>query len=215
MGTARCIALVFAVPFGVLSAVSRRRSAQYTASVLSMLGISIPTFWLGLMILLVFSVRLRVIPTGGMGTLGMDFNLGDRLIHLVAPACVFATLEIASWSRYVRSSMLEVIGQDYIRTARAKGLAEAVVIYGHALRNALLPLITIVGLQGGRLLSGALVTEVVFSWPGMGRLLTESLATRDYPVLMASFMLMSVMVILANLMADVCYAVADPRIRLS
>jgi peptide/nickel transport system permease protein len=209
------LAAALAVPFGIASALSRRRSVQYSASVFSMLGISIPTFWLGMMILLLFSVRWRILPSGGMATIGMDFELGDRLIHLIAPALVLATLEIAGWSRYVRSSMLEVINQDYIRTARAKGLAERVVVYGHALRNALLPLITLIGLQGGRLLGGAMITEVVFSWPGMGRLLAESLAARDYPVLMAAFMLMSVLVILGNLLADLAYAAADPRIRLT
>jgi peptide/nickel transport system permease protein len=214
MVAALLIAAVFSIPLGVLSAVSRRRSAQYLSSIFSMLGISVPTFWLGMMALLVLSVRLRIIPSGGMATIGMDFDLGDRLIHLIVPACVLATLEIAGWSRYVRSSMLEVIAQDFVRTARSKGLSERVVVYGHALRNALLPLITMIGMQGGRLLGGAMVTEVVFSWPGMGRLLAESLAARDYPVLMAAFMLMSVLVILGNLMADVAYAAADPRIRL-
>ena len=208
------LAALLSVPLGVASAISRRKGIQYGASIFSMLGISIPTFWLGMMILLFFSVGLRVIPSGGMATIGIDFDIGDRLIHLLAPALVLATLEIAGWSRYVRSSMLEVIGQDYIRTARSKGLSERVVLYAHALRNALLPLITMVGLQGGRLLGGAMITEVVFSWPGMGRLLAESLAVRDYPVLMAAFTLMSILVILGNLLADVGYAFADPRIRL-
>lgn len=214
MVAALLIAAVFSIPLGVLSAVSRRRSTQYLSSIFSMLGISVPTFWLGMMALLILSVRLRIIPSGGMATIGMDFDLADRLIHLIAPACVLATLEIAGWSRYVRSSMLEVVAQDFVRTARSKGLSERLVIYRHALRNALLPLITMIGMQGGRLLGGAMVTEVVFSWPGMGRLLAESLAARDYPVLMAAFMLMSVLVILGNLVADVAYAAADPRIRL-
>ena len=148
-------------------------------------------------------------------TIGVEgFDLWDRLYHLVPPAAVLATLHIAGWSRYVRSSMLEVIGQDYIRTARSKGLTELWVIYRHALKNALLPLVTLVGLQGGRLIGGAMITEVVFAWPGMGRLLAESLSGRDYPVLMASFMLMSVLVVFGNLMADLSYGVIDPRIRL-
>jgi peptide/nickel transport system permease protein len=208
------LAATFAIPIGVASAISRRRWLQYGSSTFSMLGISIPTFWLGMMLLLVFSVRLQLLPSGGMATIGMDFDLWDRVSHLIAPAVVLSTLEIAGWSRYVRSSMLEVICQDYVRTARSKGLSERVVLYLHALRNALLPLITMVGLQGGRLLGGAMVTEVVFSWPGMGRLLAESLAARDYPVLMGAFMLMSILVVLGNLLADVGYALADPRIRL-
>ncbi len=208
------IALVLAVPFGVLSATSKRRSVQYAASVASMLGISIPTFWLGIMILLLLSVKFRVLPSGGMSTLGADFNIFDRLHHLIAPAFVLATLRIAGWSRYVRSSMLEVMGQDYVRTARGKGLAERAVLYRHELKNALIPLITLVGLEGGQLLGGAMITEVVFSWPGVGRLLAESLAGRDYPVLMGSFMLMAVLVVVANLLADVSYAAVDPRVRL-
>jgi peptide/nickel transport system permease protein len=215
MGAALLLALVLSVPLGVASALSRRKTVQHAASVLSMLGVSIPTFWLGLMILLVFSVRLRWLPSGGMATVGRGFDPLDSLQHVLAPALVLATLEIAGWSRYIRSSMLEVAAQDYVRTAHAKGLAERLVLYRHMLRNALLPLITLVGLQGGRLVGGALVTEVVFAWPGMGRLLGESLAARDYPVVMAAFMIMAVTVVVGNLLADIGYALADPRVRLT
>ncbi|MBC8263768.1 MAG: ABC transporter permease [Anaerolineales bacterium] len=209
------IALVFSVPLGVFSALYRNRFVQYIANAGAMLGVSVPTFWLGLVILLYFSVRIRIIPSGGMMTIGLEgFSLWDRLYHLLPPAAVLATMHLAGWSRYVRSSMLEVMDQDYIQTARSKGLAERVVIYRHALKNALLPLVTLVGLQGGRLIGGAMITEVVFAWPGMGRLLAESLSGRDYPVLMASFMMMSVLVVFGNLLADVCYGVIDPRIRL-
>jgi peptide/nickel transport system permease protein len=209
------IALVFSIPFGIFSALYRNRFVQYISNTVAMLGVSIPTFWLGMVILLVFSVRIRIIPSGGMMSIGVEgVNVWDRLYHLAPPAAVLATLHIAGWSRYVRSSMLEVIGQDYIRTARSKGLAERTVVYRHALKNALLPLITLVGLQGGRLIGGAMITEVVFAWPGMGRLLAESLSGRDYPVLMASFMLMSVLVVAGNIMADLGYGIVDPRIRL-
>jgi len=209
------LALIFSIPFGIFTALYRNRFVQYISNTVAMLGVSIPTFWLGMVILLFFSVRMRIIPSGGMMSSGAEgFNLWDRLYHILPPAAVLATLHIAGWSRYVRSSMLEVIGQDYIRTARSKGLAERKVIYRHALKNALLPLITLVGLQGGRLIGGAMITEVVFAWPGMGRLLAESLSGRDYPVLMASFMLMSLLVILGNLMADLGYGFVDPRIRL-
>jgi peptide/nickel transport system permease protein len=150
-----------------------------------------------------------------MATVGTGFDPLDSLQHLIAPALVLATLEIAGWSRYIRSSMLEVAAQDYVRTAQAKGLAQRLVLYRHMLRNALLPLITLVGLQGGRLIGGALVTEVVFAWPGMGRLLSESLAARDYPVVMAAFMIMAVAVVIGNLLADIGYALADPRVRLT
>jgi len=209
------IALVFSVPLGVFSALYRNRFVQYIANAGAMLGVSVPTFWLGMVILLYFSVRIRIIPSGGMMTIGLEgFSLWDRLYHLLPPAAVLATMHLAGWSRYVRSSMLEVMSQGYIQTARSKGLAERVVIYRHALKNSLLPLVTLVGLQGGRLIGGAMITEVVFAWPGMGRLLAESLSGRDYPVLMASFMMMSVLVVFGNLLADVCYGVIDPRIRL-
>jgi len=208
------IALVLSVPFGVFSAVYRNRFVQYIANAGAMLGVSVPTFWLGMVILLYFSVRIRVIPSGGMMTIGLEgFQPWDRLYHLLPPASVLATLHMAGWSRHVRSSMLEVMDQDYIRTARSKGLAERLVIYRHALKNALLPLVTLVGLQGGSLIGGAMITEVVFAWPGMGRLLAESLNGRDYPVLMASFMLMSVLTVAGNLLADISYGVIDPRIR--
>ena len=207
------IASAVAIPVGVLAATTRPTLQRLIGSI-TMLGVSVPTFWLGIVVLLVFSVKLRVLPSGGMATIGAGFDLADRLWHVAGPAAVLATLEIAGWSRYLRSVLLEAMGQDYIRTARAKGLSEAGVVLRHGLRNALLPLITLLGLQGGRLVGGAMITETVFSWPGMGRLLVESLAARDYPVLMASFMLMAVLVLAGNLLADLSYGVADPRIRL-
>ena len=207
------IALAIAVPLGVLGATARP-AMQRVIGAVSMLGVSVPTFWLGMIVLLFLSVKVRLLPSGGMATIGADFSLADRLWHLIAPAAVLATLEIAGWSRYLRSMLLESLRQDYITTARAKGLAESGIVLRHALRNALLPLITLLGLQGGRLVGGALITETVFAWPGMGRLLVESLAARDYPVLMAAFMLMSALVIAGNLAADLTYGVADPRIRL-
>lgn len=208
------ISLLVSIPFGVLSAMSKHRSVQYTSSILSMLGISIPTFWLGIMVLLAFSVSLRLIPSGGMGTIGKEFSGTDWLHHIIAPACVLATLRIAGWSRYIRSSMLDVMGQDFVRTARGKGLADSTVMYRHQLKNALIPLITLIGLEGGLLLGGAMITEVVFSWPGVGRLMEESLKGRDYPVLMGAFMMMAVMVVLGNILADLGVAAADPRVRL-
>jgi peptide/nickel transport system permease protein len=207
------IAVAFSVPFGVLSAISKRRWVQYLASGFAMLGISIPTFWLGMMLLLTFSVRWRLLPSGGNATIGMEFNLWDWFIHIIGPASVLATLYIAGWSRYVRSSMLDVIAQEYVRVARAKGLKEVVVIYRHALRNALLPLVTLIGLQGGNLIGGAMITEVVFAWPGMGKLLADSLTSRDYPVLMAAFMIMAVLTVAGNLIADLTYGWIDPRIK--
>jgi peptide/nickel transport system permease protein len=209
------MAIGLAIPLGVLSATSRRRWMQYQASIVSMFGISIPTFWLGMMILLFFSVKLRWLPSGGMATIGGGFGLADRLAHLIGPASVLATLYIAGWSRYLRSSLLEVIHEDYVRTARAKGLTERMVLLRHALRNAVLPLVTLIGLQGPTLVGGAVITETVFAWPGMGRLLTESLTGRDYPVLMASFMIMALLTVMGNLLADLTYGWIDPRIRLA
>lgn len=209
------LAVGLSIPLGIVAAVARRRWVQYIASVATMIGVSIPTFWLGMMVLLFFSVRLRWLPSGGMSTIGAGFDPVDQLAHLIAPATVLATLYIAAWSRYVRSSVLEVIHQDYIRTARAKGIGERVVLFRHALRNALLPLVTLIGLQGGSLVGGAMITEVVFAWPGMGRLLAESLTSRDYPVLMAAFMTMAVLTVLGNLIADLAYGWVDPRIRLA
>ena len=207
------IASLVAVPLGVIAATARPAVQRFIGAV-SMLGVSVPTFWLGIVVLLLFSVKLRLLPSGGMATLGAEFSLTDRLWHLLAPAAVLATLEIAGWSRYLRSMLLEALRQDFVRTARAKGLAEGGVVLRHAFRNALLPLITLLGLQGGRLVGGAMITETVFAWPGMGRLLVDSLIGRDYPVLMAAFMLMAVLVLLGNLLADLTYGVADPRIRL-
>jgi peptide/nickel transport system permease protein len=211
--TSLAIAAVVAIPVGVIGATARP-AIQRVIGAVSMLAVSVPTFWLGIVVLLFFSVKVRWLPSGGMATIGAGFSLGDRFWHLLAPAAVLATLEIAGWSRYLRSMLLESMRQDYIKTARSKGLAEWRVILRHAFRNALLPLITLLGLQGGRLVGGAMITETVFAWPGMGRLLVESLAARDYPVLMAAFMLMAALVIAGNLAADLTYGVADPRIRL-
>lgn len=208
------VSVVFSIPLGALAAMKQGRLMQYASSIVSMLGVSIPTFSLGILILLLFSVRFDLIPSGGSQTIDMSFHLGDRLSHLIAPAFVLATFNIAGWSRYIRSSMLEVLSQDFIRTARAKGLFERSVVLRHALRNALMPLITLAGIQVGHLMGGSLVTEVVFSWPGLGLLLAESLDARDYPVLMGAFMLMAVAVVVGNLLADVTYALVDPRLRL-
>ncbi len=178
-----------------------------------MVALSIPTFWFGLVVIYVFSVRLQWLPAGNMYTVG-DGSLLDFLHHLIAPALVLALVEVAVWSRYMRASMIDVIGQDYIRTARAKGLPEKRVLIRHALRNALLPMITLAGLELPALLGGALVTETVFTWPGMGRLFLDSLGYRDYPVVMGILMVSALLVLLGNLLADILCAVADPRIRL-
>jgi peptide/nickel transport system permease protein len=200
---------------GIVSAVRQYSLFDHLLTFGSMIALSIPTFWLGLMAIYVFAVLLGVLPPGNMGSIGADFALGDRLRHLVLPAATLGVVMVATWSRYTRASMLEVIGEDYIRTARAKGVAGGAVILKHALKNALIPLITLAGLQLPLVFSGALVAETVFTWPGMGRLFVDSIGYRDYPVLMGLLMLTAVMVVLGNFLADLVYAAVDPRVRLS
>lgn len=210
MATSLLIAIALAVPIGLYTATRATRFPRYLVNVLTMLGISVPTFWTGLMVILIFAGRLRWIPTGGRGDTG---DIVDQLHHLIAPALVLALVSMAGFARYIHSSMIEVMQEDYIRTATAKGLRRQTVILRHAFRNASIPVITLLGLEVPRVFSGALVTEVVFSWPGLGRLVTESILGRNYPVLMGSFMLSAVLVILGNLIADVCYGLVNPQIR--
>ena len=212
--SALAIAVVLGVTIGVLGAIRQYSVADYAATVGAMLALSIPTFWFGLMVIYFFAVYLGWIPSGGRQTLGEPFSLTDRLHHLVAPASVLGLVLVATWSRYTRAAMLEVIGQDYVRVARAKGLSEKRVIGGHALRNALVPLVTLAGIQLPLLFGGALVTESVFTWPGMGRLMVDSLSYRDYPVMMGILFITAVLVIVFNLLADLISALLDPRIRL-
>ncbi|PZA07496.1 ABC transporter permease [Meiothermus sp. Pnk-1] len=211
-GTAFVLALLVALPLGILSALRRYSTVDYTFTFLSFLGISMPIFWLALMLQALFAVRLHLLPSAGLETIG-DGSLPDRLRHLILPACILAVANIASWGRFVRSSMLDVLGLDYIRTARAKGLSERVVTYRHALRNALVPVVTVVALDFAGILSGAVVTETIFAWPGMGRLFIEAMNGRDYPVLMALLMIGSLALILTNILTDLVYSLIDPRIR--
>jgi peptide/nickel transport system permease protein len=209
------IAVLVGVGIGVLSAVRQYSAADHVATLAAMIALSIPTFWLGLMAIYVFSVLLGVLPPGNIGTIGGDFSLADRLVHLILPAGTLGVVMVATWSRYTRASMLEVIREDYIRTALAKGVSRATIVLKHALRNALIPLVTLAGLQLPLVFSGALVTETVFTWPGMGRLFVDSLGYRDYPVLMGILMLSALLVVAGNLLADVVYAVIDPRVQRS
>lgn len=213
MVVSAAIAVAVGMWVGVLGAIRRYSVFDYLATIGAMIALSIPTFWFGLVTIYVFSVKLAILPAGNMYTIG-DGSFWDHVRHLIAPALVLGLVTVALWSRYMRSSMLEVIHQDYIRTARAKGASERVVLTRHAIRNALLPMITVAGLQLPTLLSGALVTETVFTWPGMGRLFLNSLSYRDYPVVMGILMLSAVLVLIGNMLADILYAVADPRIRL-
>jgi peptide/nickel transport system permease protein len=203
-GVTLAVTLVLALPLGVLAAVRRGSAWDGGAMVFSMLGISIPNFWLGPLLILVFSLWLGWFPVSGREGMG----------SVVLPALTLGTGLAAVLARMVRSSLLEVLGEEYIRTARAKGLPPWRVILHHGLRNALLPVITLLGLQFGALLAGAVITETVFSWPGIGLLTIESIQSRDYPVVQACVLLISVGYVLVNLLTDIAYAWADPRIRL-
>jgi len=213
MGLAYGIAIVFGVFAGIISALKRYSVIDYIVTTGAMIGLSVPTFWFGMMVILLFAATLGWLPSGGMATLGEPFSIRDRLIHLIGPSSVLGLWMAATWSRYTRSGMLEVIGQDYIRTAHAKGLLPRLILWRHTLRNALIPLVTLLGLELRLVFGGTLVTEIVFGWPGIGRLYVDSLTRVDYPVVMGLLLLTSVVVLMGNLLADVLYCVVDPRIR--
>lgn len=197
-------AVIIALPMGVIAATHHGRAPDVTAMTFSMLGVSIPNFWLGPMLILVFSLWLGWTPVSGR----------DGAISFLLPAVTLGSALAAVLARMVRSSLLEVLGEDYVRTARAKGLDERAVVWKHALSNAWLPVITLLGLQLGALLGGAVVTETVFSWPGIGSLLVESIQKRDYPVVQGCVLVISLTYVLVNTLTDLVYAWVDPRIRL-
>ena len=213
-GTALLLAVVLAVPLGMISAVYRYSALDYAATVTAFVGVSIPVFWLAILLIIVFSVTLGWLPSSGMLTVGLPFSMRDRLLHLLMPSIVLATFPLAQLTRYVRSSMVDALAQDYVRTARAKGLPERGVLGRHALRNALIPMVTVLGVLTPRLLGGAVVTETIFAWPGLGRLAVEAAVTRDYPVILGATLLVSTLVVLSNLITDFLYVVIDPRIAL-
>ncbi len=214
---ALAIALVFAILLGAISAIKQNTILDYLLTSISYFGLAMPVFLLGLFAQEAFGIWLNLLPTSGTATLGETFDTFgtflDHLRHLILPASVLAVLFTAAWSRYVRSSMIEVLNQDYVRTARAKGASPIRVLIRHALTNALIPLITVVAIDFGGVAGGAVITEGIFAWPGMGGLFLDSLNRRDYPVLMAILVLSSIFVIFFNLVADILYAIIDPRIR--
>ena len=214
MGTSTVLSIFIGTWVGVLGAVRRYSVFDTLATVGAMVALSIPTFWFGLVAIFFFSLHLGWLPAGNMYTIG-DQSLGDYAIHLVLPVLVLALVNVAIWSRYMRSATLDVIDQDFVRTARAKGVPYRRVLTHHVIRNALLPMITLAGLQIPTILGGALVTETVFTWPGMGRLFLDSLGYSDYPVIMGILMFSAVLVLLGNLLADLLIGVADPRVRLA
>jgi peptide/nickel transport system permease protein len=213
--TSFLLALAIALPLGVRSAIKKGETFDNVTTPLTFFGISMPSFWFGLMLQLLFAVTLHWLPSAGRYSLGGPGagSVPDLLRHLIMPSIVLALIYIASWTRYARSNYLEVLGQDYIRTARAKGLKERVVLFRHALRNALIPMVTVVMLDIPVLFSGAVITETVFAWPGMGSLFFDSLTKQDFPILMGILMVNAILVILSNLLADIIYAALDPRIK--
>jgi peptide/nickel transport system permease protein len=215
-GIALVLSLLMGVVFGVISALRQYSFWDYALSVLSLIGLSIPTFFFGLVALLLFGLIWPILPVYGMSSGEETTLLGkiiDNLRHIILPALILSIDLVATNTRYARTAMLEVLGADYVRTARSKGLSNWVVFLRHGLRNALLPIITITSLRLPLLLGGAIVIEIVFSWPGLGQLSVDAIHQRDYPVLMALTLFLSTMVLASNLVADVLYAYADPRIR--
>lgn len=212
IGASLAIALVAALPVGVLAAVRRHHPFDRLVSLVTIAGISLPAFWFGLVLQLVFAVWLGWLPSSGRSSI-LSTGLGDRLAHLALPATVLAILHAAAWTRYLRTAMGAVLTQQFVLAARSRGVPERVVRYRHALRNALLPFMTVVLLDAAIMVSGAVVTESVFAWPGLGGLFTEALARRDYTVLMAFLMISSIAVVVLNLVADLSYRLLDPRIR--
>ncbi|ERN51987.1 ABC transporter permease [Alkalihalophilus marmarensis] len=212
MASSLFLAAIIAIPFGVISATRQYSLTDYGVTFGSFIGLATPNFWLGIMLIMVFSVQLGWTPVGGVATIGADFSIIDRLKHLLLPALVLATADMAGLTRYTRSSMLEVVNQDYIRTARAKGFRERRVIYKHGLRNGLIPVITMFGLMLPTMIGGSAIVESVFGWPGIGKLFIDATFQRDYPVIMAITMFGALLTVIGNLIADILYAVLDPRI---
>ncbi len=219
-GCALLLTLLIAIPVGVLSALRRNSLFDYIAVVCTTLADAIPSFWLGLLLILIFSVQFKQwglpwMPSGGVQTLPNGGDFFDRAKHLIMPTVTLSMLETARWVRYTRGQMLEVLNQDYVRTARAKGIAENIVIMGHAFRNATLPLITLVGLSIPSLFAGAVIIERIFSWPGIGSLAIDSATNRDYTTIMGVTLFISVITVFSSLLADIFYGVADPRVTYS
>ena len=202
-GAGLVIALALAIPAGIVSAVRRNTSIDYISTVVALLGQAMPTFWLGIMLILVFSVRLNWLPSSGRGDVE----------HLILPAITLGLFTTARITRLTRSGMLEVLGQDYIRTARAKGMGEPPVVWKHALKNAAIPIVTIVGIELGTLLGGSVITETIFAWPGVGRLSVQAIFNRDYPVVQSAVFLLASTFVIVNFLVDVVYTYLDPRIR--
>ena len=215
MGASLTLSLLIAVPAGIYSAVKQYSKGDYAVVTASFIGSSIPSFFLALILIYIFTVKLGILPSGGMNTLGMDGSVADTIRHMVLPVTVLAVSLAGSNIRYIRSSFLEILQQDYLRTARAKGIGYKRVIWKHAMRNALLPIVTVIGMQIPMLFGGAVIIEQVFSWPGLGLMTMTAIMGRDYPVIMGVFLLSAVVVLVSNLITDILYALVDPTIQLN
>ena len=218
--TAILVGVTLAIPIGVVSALRRGSSVDHQLTAMSVVGFAVPQFWLGLMLILLFSVSFKAwglpwLPSGGRESTVGGGDPIDLLVHLILPATVLSFFYLSIWSRFVRSSTLEVLSQDYVRTARAKGMTDRRVVYVHALRNSIVPLVTLVGLELPGVLAGGLVVETVFSWPGVGLLTYESAKAYDFTMVMGATTIVALLVVLGNLVADLGYAILDPRIRYS
>lgn len=211
--SALIIAFAIGVPAGIISASKQNSLLDYSVMLVSLVGVSMPIFWLGVMLVLYFSVNLGWFPATGMGS--MEDGFIPYLKHLVLPSITLATIPMATFARITRSSMLEVISQDYIKTARSKGLSEFWVICKHAFKNALTPLLTVLGMQISMMLGGAVLTETIFSWPGMGRLIVDAIDKRDFVVVQGTVLFIAVIFVLVNLLVDVMYKVVNPRVNYS
>jgi peptide/nickel transport system permease protein len=199
---------------GIAAARHRGRIADYLVNVVSVAGLSVPVFWFALLLILLFSVTWHWLPASGLST-GSSFDVGDRALHAVMPVVVLSLATLPTVIRFARSSMLEALAQDYVRTARSKGLANVRIVYVHVLRNALIPVISIVGVLVPRLLGGAVITETVFGWPGMGQLMVQAASARDYPMIMGITVVVTLVVVVMNLAVDLLYSVVDPRVRVT
>lgn len=215
MGASLTLSLLIAVPAGIYSAVKQYSKGDYAVVTASFIGSSIPSFFLALILIYIFTVKLGILPSGGMNTLGMDGSVADTIRHMVLPVTVLAVSLAGSNIRYIRSSFLEILQQDYLRTARAKGIGYKRVIWKHAMRNALLPIVTVIGMQIPMLFGGAVIIEQVFSWPGLGLMTMTAIMGRDYPVIMGVCLLSVVVVLVSNLITDILYALVDPTIQLN
>lgn len=214
VGTALGLSLLLGIPIGVVQALRRNSWLDHVLTFVTAIGLSVPVFWLGIVLILVFAVTLHVLPSAGVVSVGRE-SIGDRLAHLVLPCVVLASTILPTIVRYTRSAMIEVLTQDFIRTATAKGLAPRIVVYVHALRNALIPVTSAVGALVPRLLGGTVVTEAVFGWPGMGRLALDAANGRDYPLIVGIAVVVAAIAVLSSLVVDLLCVRLDPRVRLS